>query len=96
MAGKRAAHICHRLQDAIGVQMVDVDLEAYSGGTLIHKSKIEAFRKDFTQKMKGNMRDRGRVQKQLKNQEKGKAGLAAHMAGGIAIPKEAFIRILTR
>jgi translation elongation factor EF-4 len=66
------------------------------GGTRVHRVTVDAYKKDFSKKMHGNMRDRSRVMKQLKKQEKGKERMAEQNIGGVQIPKEAYISILTR
>jgi translation elongation factor EF-4 len=63
---------------------------------VVASTKINAYKKDFTTKLKGNFRDRGRVMKQLKKQEKGKDEMLSRYVGEVPIPKEAFIRLLTR
>lgn len=99
VAKERARSVCEKLATEIPRQQYDVLISACIGTAKgmskpISRQKIKAFRKDFSQKLKGNFGDPSRLGKLLKNQAKGKARMK--QIGQVQIPKEAFLNVLKR
>uniref|UniRef100_A0A7E4W0Y8 Translation factor GUF1 homolog, mitochondrial n=1 Tax=Panagrellus redivivus TaxID=6233 RepID=A0A7E4W0Y8_PANRE len=95
-APARAKALVAKLKEEIPRQQYDVNIRATLGNSTkaVAQGMIKAYKKDFSQLLKGNFGGGGmeRLNKKLSHQKKGKERMK--MIGQVQIPKEAFINIL--
>lgn len=96
MAMGRAKMIVNRLKEEIPRQQYEVNIKATFGDSPkpVYQGTIKAWKKDFSQLLKGNFGGGGmeRLNKKLSHQKKGKEKMKN--LGQIQVPKEAFINVL--
>uniref|UniRef100_A0AC34Q8S5 Translation factor GUF1 homolog, mitochondrial n=1 Tax=Panagrolaimus sp. JU765 TaxID=591449 RepID=A0AC34Q8S5_9BILA len=95
-ATAKAKTLVAKLKTEIPRQQYDVNIRAVIGNSTkaIVQGTIKAYKKDFSQLLKGNFGGGGmeRLNKKLSHQKKGKEKMK--MIGQVQIPKEAFINVL--
>ena len=89
-AEQRGKNICKRLKEVLPRQQYKLPIQAATGGKIIARETVPAFRKDVTGSLYGG--DRTRKDKLLKKQKKGKQRLKQF--GKIDIPQSAFLEAL--
>ncbi|MFH1078002.1 MAG: translation elongation factor 4 [Patescibacteria group bacterium] len=93
-AYRRGKEIVEALKETLPRQQFVVKIQAAIGAKVIASERLSAFRKDVLAKMSGG--DYTRKSKLLQKQKKGKARMLAHGKGAVAIPQEAFLKVLRR
>ncbi|KAI6216586.1 Translation factor GUF1-like protein, mitochondrial [Aphelenchoides fujianensis] len=93
---QKAKSLVHKLQELIPRQQYEVKIKATSGESskALSQATIRAYKKDFSQLLKGNFGGGGmeRLNKKLSHQKKGKEQLKT--IGNIQIPKEVFLNVV--
>jgi GTP-binding protein LepA len=93
-AHRRGKEIVEILKDELPRAQFAIKLQACLGAKIIASERIAPFRKDVTGTLSGG--DVSRKNKLLDKQKKGKKRMLEHGKGSVAIPPEAFIKVLRR
>ncbi len=78
------------MKEFIPRQNFEVKIQAAIGGRIIASERIQAFRKDVTEKLYGG--DVTRKRKLLEKQKKGKRKMAK--LGRVSLPTDVFVKLL--
>ena len=89
--GRRVLEV---LKDSIPREQFVIKLQATIGGKIVASERISAMRKDVTAGLYGG--DATRKLKLLEKQKKGKKKMLAMGVGKVAIPSEAYMKVLKR
>lgn len=89
-ADKVGRSMVEKMKEFIPRQNFEVKIQAAIGGRIIASEKIQAFRKDVTEKLYGG--DVTRKRKLLEKQKKGKRKMAK--LGRVSLPTDVFVKLL--